>query len=537
MLDWLAHARRRRGAHRPDATVVFLGANDGFPLTTTSGRSVQCCSPQWAREYGRRARRMMASYAHRRTSTVYWLLLPVPRSQSFARVYRRQRGPAPRRARLPRRRAPRRPPARLHARRPLPGDDDVARPPRHRASERRGAPQRHGRLDRGGDRHAGDPPRRSARLRPPLGLGCARAGPAGATPSSRRCARGRGPRRGGTRVRLRRSAGPRDHLLAVLGLRAPGRRARRRPPRDPCRRRADGPLNVVFTGSDPANPDPAAAEAIRMSAGRFRVAVPRHAESGPLLFVTRDGASPGPAVEIAPVAEPFRRTGMWVWELERVARSPAALARTAAARGIGTVFVKGADGGRRWPQFSRALVDALHAEGISACAWQYVSGSRGAAAEARVRPPPSPRLADCFVIDAEAEYEGRHAAAHRYLHSLRRPHRRPRAARAHRASPTSTCTPPCRRDLPRAGRCRGQPAADLLAGDRRSGRALRRAHVRAGTRRTSGRSHRSARRGWRPPIARCSPSAASLRRRTISASAGGAGSTRTRAAGPRSSRR
>lgn len=88
MLDWVAHARATAHELRPDVTVMFLGANDGFPMGTPSGRRAPCCDEAWVREYARRARRMMRSYARNGAGTVYWLLLPTPRSQNFARVFR-----------------------------------------------------------------------------------------------------------------------------------------------------------------------------------------------------------------------------------------------------------------------------------------------------------------------------------------------------------------------------------------------------------------------------------------------------------------
>ena len=36
---------------RPDAVVVFIGANEGFPMPGPGGRAVQCCGPQWAAVY------------------------------------------------------------------------------------------------------------------------------------------------------------------------------------------------------------------------------------------------------------------------------------------------------------------------------------------------------------------------------------------------------------------------------------------------------------------------------------------------------
>jgi hypothetical protein len=87
MFNWPAHARASAREVHPDLTVMFLGANDGFPMGTPSGAKVSCCDQAWVREYARRARGMMRSYARRGAGTVYWLLLPVPRSARFRAVF------------------------------------------------------------------------------------------------------------------------------------------------------------------------------------------------------------------------------------------------------------------------------------------------------------------------------------------------------------------------------------------------------------------------------------------------------------------
>jgi uncharacterized protein len=87
MFDWVAHARGSARTLHPDVTVMFLGANDGFPMGTRSGRRASCCGGDWVREYARRARRMMRSYARGGAGTVYWLLLPAPRGANFRAVF------------------------------------------------------------------------------------------------------------------------------------------------------------------------------------------------------------------------------------------------------------------------------------------------------------------------------------------------------------------------------------------------------------------------------------------------------------------
>jgi hypothetical protein len=83
MLDWVRQARRQASADRPDVVVMFIGANDGFPI----GRA-PCCGGDWIARYARRARSMMRSYSRGGRTTVYWLLLPTPRDATFQRVFR-----------------------------------------------------------------------------------------------------------------------------------------------------------------------------------------------------------------------------------------------------------------------------------------------------------------------------------------------------------------------------------------------------------------------------------------------------------------
>ena len=83
---------------------------------------------------------------------------------------------------------------------------------------------------------------------------------------------------------------------------------------------------------------------------------------------------------------------MWIWECPRARaairrRSPPG--RT--PYGVSTVFIKSADGAGTYNnQFTPELVAALHANGLRACAWQYVYGvdplGEAAQATAAIRP-------------------------------------------------------------------------------------------------------------------------------------------------------
>jgi peptidoglycan hydrolase-like protein with peptidoglycan-binding domain len=111
---------------------------------------------------------------------------------------------------------------------------------------------------------------------------------------------------------------------------------------------------------------------------------------------------------------------MWIWYMSQSEGGsvPAIVARAHAA-GVTTLFIKSADGSHNyWSQFSPLLVQQLHANGLKACAWQYVYGSNPVG-EAEMGAQAVANGADCLVIDAEAEYEGHYAAAQTYINTLR----------------------------------------------------------------------------------------------------------------------
>jgi len=116
---------------------------------------------------------------------------------------------------------------------------------------------------------------------------------------------------------------------------------------------------------------------------------------------------------------PFDRHGMWIWYVDRSEGGSVPRIVTRARRaGIGTVYVKSGDAGNYWSQFNTRLVASLHRAGIDVCAWQFVYGKRPRA-EAKVGAAAVRRGADCLTIDAEGGYEGRYAAADRYVRALR----------------------------------------------------------------------------------------------------------------------
>ena len=86
--DWGSISVRQVEREEPDAVVVFIGANEGFPMPRAGGGEVECCGPDWAAEYASRVRRMMDSYRQDGEARVYWLTLPTPRDGDRAEVAR-----------------------------------------------------------------------------------------------------------------------------------------------------------------------------------------------------------------------------------------------------------------------------------------------------------------------------------------------------------------------------------------------------------------------------------------------------------------
>jgi len=88
LVDWGELSTQHVRELHPDAVVVFIGANEGFPLPGPDGSDVECCGPQWAAAYANRVRRMMNTYRQGGSARVYWLTLPIPRDDDFAEVAR-----------------------------------------------------------------------------------------------------------------------------------------------------------------------------------------------------------------------------------------------------------------------------------------------------------------------------------------------------------------------------------------------------------------------------------------------------------------
>ena len=89
LIDFGRLAVTQTARHRPDAVVVFIGANEGFPMEDAGGEEVECCGADWAAIYANRVRQMIHAYRRGGAGRVYWITVPTPRDpdrQEIGRV-------------------------------------------------------------------------------------------------------------------------------------------------------------------------------------------------------------------------------------------------------------------------------------------------------------------------------------------------------------------------------------------------------------------------------------------------------------------
>ncbi|HET8759163.1 MAG TPA: hypothetical protein VFM58_24305 [Solirubrobacteraceae bacterium] len=88
VVDWgqLSASQVRR--YHPDAVVMFVGANEGFPMRDAAGDEIDCCGPDWAAVYANRVRRVAATYRQGGAANVYWVAIPRLRDPDRDRIAR-----------------------------------------------------------------------------------------------------------------------------------------------------------------------------------------------------------------------------------------------------------------------------------------------------------------------------------------------------------------------------------------------------------------------------------------------------------------
>jgi hypothetical protein len=86
LVDWGQLSAAQVRDHHPQAVVVFIGANEGYPLPGPGGEDLACCGPPWAAAFANRVRQMMNTYRQGGAARVYWLTVPTPRDPDRQRV-------------------------------------------------------------------------------------------------------------------------------------------------------------------------------------------------------------------------------------------------------------------------------------------------------------------------------------------------------------------------------------------------------------------------------------------------------------------
>ncbi|MEA2171241.1 MAG: uncharacterized protein QOF76_4541, partial [Solirubrobacteraceae bacterium] len=75
IIDWQALPSKQLKEYKPDAVMLFLGANDN-----TAIGSVGCCTDDWVAEYAKLARQTMMTYT-KGGAQVFWLNIPIPEQE------------------------------------------------------------------------------------------------------------------------------------------------------------------------------------------------------------------------------------------------------------------------------------------------------------------------------------------------------------------------------------------------------------------------------------------------------------------------
>jgi len=84
--DWPAYARALAAQRDPEAVSFMIGGNDAQNMSV-GGRILQAGSAEWGAEYQKRAAAVMRGFA-RSDRRVYWIGMPIARSDRHTQVYR-----------------------------------------------------------------------------------------------------------------------------------------------------------------------------------------------------------------------------------------------------------------------------------------------------------------------------------------------------------------------------------------------------------------------------------------------------------------
>src|SRR3954453_12448092 len=79
LVDWGQFSSSQAANDDPDAVVLFIGANEGYPIPGPNGQQVSCCGPAWEAIFKSRVGQMMDNYLQGGVERVYWLTVPTQR--------------------------------------------------------------------------------------------------------------------------------------------------------------------------------------------------------------------------------------------------------------------------------------------------------------------------------------------------------------------------------------------------------------------------------------------------------------------------
>ncbi|MDP9188134.1 MAG: hypothetical protein M3O25_02665 [Actinomycetota bacterium] len=79
IVDWGQLSASQSDSIDPDAVVIFIGANEGYPMATAAGVTLECCGPEWEAEFAARVAKMMDNYLAEGDTRLYWLTIPTQR--------------------------------------------------------------------------------------------------------------------------------------------------------------------------------------------------------------------------------------------------------------------------------------------------------------------------------------------------------------------------------------------------------------------------------------------------------------------------
>jgi hypothetical protein len=85
--DWSIYAQQLMDQQNPEAVVVMMGGNDGQGITLANGQVLPDGTDAWAKEYRRRVEVVMRIFSGDGKRRVYWVPMPIPRSEKLAADY------------------------------------------------------------------------------------------------------------------------------------------------------------------------------------------------------------------------------------------------------------------------------------------------------------------------------------------------------------------------------------------------------------------------------------------------------------------